>query len=210
MTIEEFPDVETADEDGLVAIGGDLAPQSIVLAYKSGIFPWPINRRLLAWFAPPQRGVLFLDEFHIPRRLREQLKKHPFTSAVDRDFAGVITRCAEVKNRGDQDGTWVTPAMIDAYSRLFDMGIAHSFESYHESELVGGIYGVEIGGFFAAESSFYRETNASKVAMITLIEYLRAKGIQWLDCQVITPFSASFGARPVERKEFMKMLKQAL
>ena len=210
MAIVEFPDVETADEDGLVAVGGDLEPESIVLAYKSGIFPWPIHERLLAWFAPPQRGVLFLDEFHISRRLREQLKKHPFTTAIDQDFVGVITRCAEVKNRGDQDGTWITSTIIEAYRRLFEMGIAHSFESYRDGQLVGGMYGVQIGGFFAAESSFYRETNASKVAMITLVEYLRSQGINWLDCQVITPFSASFGARAVERKEFMKMLKRAL
>jgi len=210
MAIVEFPDVETADEDGLVAVGGDLEPESIVLAYKSGIFPWPIHERLLAWFAPPQRGVLFLDEFHISRRLREQLRNHPFTTAIDRDFVGVITRCAEVKNRGDQDGTWITSSIIESYTRLFEMGIAHSFESYHDGHLVGGMYGVQIGGFFAAESSFYRETNASKVAMITLVEYLRSQGINWLDCQVITPFSASFGARAVERKEFMKMLKRAL
>jgi leucyl/phenylalanyl-tRNA--protein transferase len=210
MVVVKFPDVETADEDGLVAVGGDVEPESIILAYKSGIFPWPINESLLAWFAPPQRGVLFLDEFHISRRLREQLKKHPFTPAVDRDFVGVITRCAEVKNRGDQDGTWITPAMIEAYSELFEMGVAHSFETYRDDELVGGMYGVEIGGFFVAESSFYRETNASKVAMITLTDYLRAKGITWFDCQVITPFSASFGARPVARQEFMKMLRLAL
>lgn len=210
MAIVEFPNVETADEDGLVAVGGDLEPESIVLAYRSGIFPWPIHERLLAWFAPPQRGILFLEEFHISRRLKEQLKKHPFTSARDRDFVGVITRCAEVKNRGDQDGTWITSAMIEAYSRLFEMGIAHSFESYRDGQLVGGMYGIQIGGFFAAESSFYREANASKVAMTTLVEYLRSQGITWLDCQVITSFSASFGARPVERKEFMKMLKRAL
>ena len=210
MAIVEFPDVETADEDGLVAVGGDLEPESIVLAYKSGIFPWPIHERLLAWFAPPQRGVLFLDEFHISRRLREQLNKHPFTTAIDQDFVGVITRCAEVKNRGDQDGTWITSTIIEAYRRLFEMGIAHSFESYRDGQLVGGMYGVQIGGFFAAESSFYRETNASTVAMSTLVEYLRSQGINWLDCQVITPFSASFGARAVERKEFMKMLKRAL
>lgn len=210
MAILTFPNVETADEDGLVAVGGDLEPASIILAYKSGIFPWPIHERLLAWFAPPERGVLFLDEFHISRRLKEQLKKHPFTSAVDRDFVRVITRCAEVKNRGDQDGTWITPAMIEAYSELFEMGVAHSFETYLDDELVGGMYGVEIGGFFAAESSFYRETNASKVAMLTLVDYLHAKGITWFDCQVITPFSASFGARPVPRKEFMKMLTRVL
>ncbi len=210
MTIVEFPDPESADEDGLVAVGGDLAPESIVLAYKSGIFPWPIHERLLAWFAPPERGVLFLDEFHISRRLGEQLKKHSFDVAVDRDFVGVISHCAEVKNRGDQDGTWITSGMIEAYTQLFEMGIAHSFESYRDGELVGGLYGVQIGSYFAAESSFYRHTNASKIAMVTLVDYLRSKNIAWFDCQVITPFSASFGARPVPRKEFMKMLKRAV
>jgi leucyl/phenylalanyl-tRNA--protein transferase len=121
----------------------------------------------------------------------------------------VISRCAEVKNRGEQDSTWITPDIIEAYSELFTLGVAHSFETYHNDVLVGGLYGVRIGRFFAAESSFYRMNNASKVAMITLVEYLKKEGISWFDCQVLTPFSESFGAREIPRSDFMKLLGEA-
>jgi leucyl/phenylalanyl-tRNA--protein transferase len=210
MAIESFPPVETADEDGLLAIGGDLEPASVIAAYQSGIFPWPLNARTLAWFSPPERGVLFIDEFHISRRLREQLKKSQFQTKVDADFAGVIARCAEVKNRGKQRSTWITRPMREAYMELHRLGIAHSFESYLNGELVGGLYGVQLGHFFAAESSFYRVSNASKAAMVRLVEYLRDLGVTWLDCQVLTPFSESFGARAIPREEFMTMLAKAL
>jgi leucyl/phenylalanyl-tRNA--protein transferase len=210
MAIESFPPVETADEDGLLAVGGDLEPASLILAYQSGIFPWPLNARTLAWFAPPERGVLFLDEFHVSRRLRDELKKQRFTTRVDADFAGVIARCAEVKNRGKQRSTWITRQVREAYTDLHQRGIAHSFESYLDGDLVGGLYGIQLGHFFAAESSFYRASNASKVAMIRLVEYLREHGISWFDCQVLTPFSESFGARSIPRSEFMGMLSKAL
>ena len=209
MTITAFPPVETADDDGLLAIGGDLEVESLLLAYRSGIFPWPINEGILAWFAPPERAVIFLDEFHIPRRLQRELTRTQFSSRIDTNFTEVISRCAEVKNRGEQDSTWITPDIIEAYSELFTLGVAHSFETYHNDVLVGGLYGVRIGRFFAAESSFYRMTNASKVAMITLVEYLKKEGISWFDCQVLTPFSESFGAREIPRSDFMKLLGEA-
>jgi leucyl/phenylalanyl-tRNA--protein transferase len=209
MTITAFPPVETADDDGLLAIGGDLEVESLLLAYRNGIFPWPINEGILAWFAPPERAVIFLDEFHIPRRLQRDLTRMQFSSRIDTNFTEVMSRCAEVKNRGDQDSTWITPDIIEAYSELFALGVAHSFETYHNDVLVGGLYGVRIGGFFAAESSFYRIPNASKVAMITLVEYLKKEGISWFDCQVLTPFSESFGAREIPRSDFMKLLGEA-
>jgi leucyl/phenylalanyl-tRNA--protein transferase len=210
MTIEAFPPVETADEDGLLAIGGDLEPASVLLAYRSGIFPWPISARTLAWFAPPERGVLFLDEFHISRRLRDELKKGRFTTKVNADFVGVINRCAEVKNRGTQRSTWITRPMREAYTELNRLGFAHSFESYANDVLVGGLYGIQIGRFFAAESSFFRVSNASKIAMIRLAEHLKEQGIGWFDCQVLTPFSESFGARSIPRQEFMQLLDSAI
>jgi leucyl/phenylalanyl-tRNA--protein transferase len=210
MPIKAFPPVETADEDGLLAIGGDLEPESIVLAYGSGVFPWPINDGLLAWFAPPTRAVLFLDEFHISSSLKRVLNKQRFTIKHNTAFEEVISRCAEVKNRGDQDGTWITAGMQKAYQKLHQLGIAHSFEAYHDSVLVGGVYGIRLGAFFAAESSFYREDNASKVVMVALAEYLRKEGISWFDCQVLTPFSESFGAREIPRTEFMKLLGESL
>lgn len=210
MAIEAFPPVDTADDDGLLAVGGDLEPASLLLAYRSGIFPWPLNARTLAWFAPPERGILFLNEFHISRRLRDEVRRGRFTTKMDEDFVGVITRCAEVKNRGTQRSTWITKPMREAYTELNRLGFAHSFETYQDGVLVGGLYGVQIGKFFAAESSFFRVSNASKLAMIRLTEYLREQGIGWFDCQVLTPFSESFGARAIPRGEFMELLHTAI
>ena len=210
MVIRRFPPVESADEHGLLAIGGDLEAESILLAYRSGIFPWPVDSSTLAWFAPPERAIIFLDEFHLPRRLKRSLKSHSYTQRMDHDFNGVIKRCAEVVNRGEQDGTWITEDIIEAYAHLFQLGYCHSFESYLDNELVGGIYGIQIGRFFAAESSFFRAPDASKVAMLALVAYLRSRGTSWFDRQVLTPFSASFGAREIEREEYMELLKSAL
>lgn len=210
MVITRFPPVESADEHGLLAIGGDLQPESVILAYQSGIFPWPLDEDSLAWFAPPERAVLFLDEFHVSRRLRRSLKSARFSTKRDHDFRAVILRCAEMKNRGEQDGTWITRDIIDAYTKLHTMGITHSFESYLDGELVGGLYGIQIGRFFAAESSFFRVPDASKVAMCSMVEYLRSQNILWFDCQVLTPFSEGFGAREVPRSDYMELLASVL
>jgi len=176
------------------------------LAYSHGIFPWPLDEKLLAWFAPPQRAVLFVDEFHVGRSLTKALRRAGFRSSIDTAFSEVIGRCAEVKNRGDQGATWITEELREAYIQLHSLGFAHSFETYLGDTLVGGIYGIQLGGFFAAESSFYRRDNASKAAMLTMVEYLRKQGIAWFDCQVLTPFSASFGAREIPRSDFMRPL----
>jgi leucyl/phenylalanyl-tRNA--protein transferase len=210
MAITRFPPVQKADPDGLLAIGGDLEPSSLLLAYRNGIFPWPVDGETLAWFAPPQRAVIFLDEFHISRRLERTLSKAPFENRIDANFLGVITQCAELANRGDQDGTWITDEVIDAYHELFQLGYCHSFESYREGELVGGLYGIQIGKFFAAESSFFRAPDASKSAMCFMADHLRRSGVTWFDCQVPTPFSLSFGAREIERESYMKILKEAV
>ncbi len=210
MIIERFPDVAEADEHGLLAFGGDLDIESLILAYTSGIFPWPYDETTLAWFAPPKRAVIFLDDFHIATRLTRKLKQRPFELAMDTNFQEVVTRCAELKNRGTQSGTWITQGMIEAYHQLFDAGFCHSFEAYQDGALVGGLYGVQLGAYFAAESSFFRVTNASKAAMCHVAQYLRQSGITWFDCQVLTPFSESFGAREIPRAEFMTLLAEAL
>jgi len=210
MVIKRFPPVESADEHGLLAIGGDLAPESVLLAYANGIFPWPIDEETLAWFSPPERAVIFVDEFRPPKRLKRSLKKASFTRKRDTSFTRVMEECAQVINRGDQDGTWITTDMIAAYTALFELGHCHSFETYLEGALVGGLYGIQIGGFFAAESSFFRVSDASKVAMCELVEYLRELQIPWFDCQVLTPFSESFGAREIPRSDYMELLAQAL
>lgn len=210
MVIKRFPPVESADEHGLLAIGGDLAPESVLLAYTNGIFPWPVDGETLAWFSPPERAVIFLDEFRPPKRLKRSLKKATFTSMRDSQFTRVMEECAQVVNRGDQDGTWITGEMISAYTSLFELGHCHSFETYLNGDLVGGIYGIQIGKFFAAESSFFRVSDASKFAMCSMVEYLRGLKISWFDCQVLTPFSESFGAREIPRSEYMKLLAETV
>ncbi len=210
MAIIAFPPLETADDDGLLAVGGDLEPESLLLAYRSGIFPWPINEELLTWFAPPVRAVVFLKDLHTSRSLQRELKRNRFEIRVNTAFNQVIARCAEVKNRGDQGSTWITPEILEAYIRLHELGIAHSFEAFSGADLVGGVYGIKISRFFAAESSFYRTTNASKVAMIKMIDWLKLQGITWFDCQAITPFSQSFGAVEITRADYMQLLALAL
>ena len=206
MTIIAFPPVETADESGLLGLGGDLELESLLLAYRSGIFPWPLHDGLLAWFTPPMRAVIFLNEFHVSRSVTRRIRHAGFSTKMNTSFREVISCCAEVINRGDQDSTWSTPELCDAYIMLHSSGYAHSFETFFDDVLVGGIYGVQIGHFFAAESSFYRRDNASKVAMLAMADYLRDQGIAWFDCQVLTPFSESFGAREIPRGEFMRLL----
>ncbi len=210
MAILSFPPVELADEDGLLAVGGDLQAESLLCAYRSGVFPWPLDERSLLWFAPPRRAVIFLDEFHVSRRLARAIRRGKFTTARNTAFREVMTRCAEVKNRGGQHGTWITSEMIEAYCGLHARGFCHSFEAYLGGQLAGGLYGVQVGRFFAAESSFYRASDASKVAMCALVDHLAAEGIRWFDCQVLTPFSESFGAREIPRDEFMGLLASAL
>lgn len=210
MDILAFPPVDEANEDGLLAIGGDLSSEALISAYHQGIFPWPINHGMLAWFAPPRRAVLFLDNFHISKRLQRQIKQSRFSTAHNRDFPRVIERCSELDNRGEQNGTWITHEIREAYCELHSLGIAHSFETYDGDELVGGLYGVRFGDFFAAESSFYRKTNASKFSMLALSHYLSSEGITWFDCQMLTPFSESFGAVEIPRSDFMALLGKAL
>ncbi|MBN8550479.1 MAG: leucyl/phenylalanyl-tRNA--protein transferase [Deltaproteobacteria bacterium] len=210
MTIVAFPPVEQADDQGLLAIGGDLEIESLLLAYRSGIFPWPLDEETLAWFSPCPRTILYLDRVHIAQSLRKILKRNPYTFAFDRNFPTVIRRCAEIKNRGKQRGTWITRDIIDAYEEFHRVGYCHSIECYEEQELIGGLYGVSINGMFAGESMFYRKPNASKLAFVFLCEFLREQGVKWLDCQVMTPFLASFGAVEVPREEFIGMLKHSL
>jgi leucyl/phenylalanyl-tRNA--protein transferase len=201
-----FPPIELADTDGLLALGGSCDPEMLLIAYRRGIFPWPLNESTIAWFAPPVRGVIFLDSVKISKSLRKELKLKRYSTAINRDFGRVITSCADLENRGDQNGTWIIPQIISGYTQLHKLGYAHSFETYFDGRLVGGLYGVQIGSYFSGESSFYRMPNASKVAMVTLLDYLQSSGITWLDCQTITPFSSSFGAVEVTRDDYMQLL----
>ncbi len=204
----QFPPVERANEDGLLAIGGNLEIETLRTAYHDGIFPWPIEDFPLLWFAPPQRAILHFDEFHVPRSVRKTLRRAGFELRIDSSFERVIRACAT--QREDQEGTWITDEMIEAYTRLHQAGDAHCVEAYLDGELVGGLYGVAMGAYFCGESMFYRVSGASKAALVYLVEHLRSRGATWLDAQMMTPLFESFGAREVPRAAFMAMLKQAL
>jgi leucyl/phenylalanyl-tRNA--protein transferase len=196
-----FPDPRRADAAGLVASGGDLAPSTLVAAYRRGIFPWPAEGIDLLWWSPDPRAVLPLDGLHVSRRLRQTLRQHRFRVTIDADFGAVVAACAD---RGD-DETWITPALRAAYDRLHALGWAHSVEVWTlDGVLAGGLYGVTVGGLFAAESMFHRETDASKIALVALVQQCRATGIQLLDVQMPSPHLASMGAVTMPRAEYLR------
>lgn len=202
-----FPPPETAGPDGFLGIGGKLSTEWILDAYRHGIFPWPLNDGTLAWFSPDPRAVLELDAFHLSRRMRETLRSGRFTTTVDRDFAGVMDGCASAQDR--RGHTWITSQMRTAYLELHARGTAHSVEAWCGGELAGGVYGVQIGAAFAAESMFYRVRDASKVALAGLVERLRSGGFQLLDIQQATPHTLSLGATTIDRELFLQRLHAA-
>lgn len=202
-----FPAPESAGPDGFLGVGGKLTTEWLLDAYRHGIFPWPLNDGTLAWFSPDPRAVMEFADFHISRRLRDTLRSGKFTTTLDRDFAAVMDGCGTAQDRGGH--TWITPAMRAAYVRLHEAGHAHSIEVWHNGELAGGTYGVAIGAVFAAESMFYRVRDASKVALASLIERLRAGGFTLLDIQQETPHTASLGARSIARTEYLRRLVAA-
>lgn len=208
----KFPDPETADRFGLVAIGGDLDPETLLLAYSSGIFPWPVDEdEELTWFSPAERAVLFLDRVKIPRSLAKERRRGLFCFGINSNFEAVIDGCRE-SFRPYQFGTWITSEMREAYLRFNQLGFAHSIECYlrdePEAEPVGGLYGVAIGAMFAGESMFFKAPNASKLSLWFLIERLRAAGVPWIDCQQMTPLLASFGAVTIKRREFVSLVRE--
>lgn len=209
MAISAFPPVEDADEDGLLAIGGDLEVESLLLAYKSGIFPWPFNPKLLAWFSPPIRAVLNFNALKINRSLKRSIKENNFAVRINTAFEEVIHHCRSVK-RAKQRGTWITKDIEEAYIELHKKGFAHSFECFSEGKLVGGIYGVSIGQFFAGESMFHLSPDASKIALHGLAQHLKQQGGTWMDCQVMNPFLLTLGAQEIPRNRFMRELSAAL
>lgn len=201
-----FPDANSADENGLVAVGGDLSPARLVLAYRRGIFPWSVKP--ITWWSPSPRGVMPLETFHIPARLGKFLRRCPFDISLNRAFREVITACAAPGSK--RQGVWITPEFIEAYTRLHELGHAHSVECWRGGELVGGIYGVAAGGLFAGESMFHRADNASKVALVKLVEHLRARGFALFDIQMVTPATRPFGAKEIPRAEYLHRLAGAV
>jgi leucyl/phenylalanyl-tRNA--protein transferase len=204
-----FPQPELAEEDGLLAVGGDLSEERILLAYSMGIFPWYSQGSPILWWSPDPRLVLLPEELRISRSLRQTIGKGIFRVTVDTDFDQVIRTCATVHEREDRS-TWITRRMIDAYSRLHRSGYAHSVESWQDGELAGGLYGVSMGKVFFGESMFSKRSDASKVAFALLVHQLREWDYRLIDCQVTTQHLIRFGAREVPRLAFLKMLKEAL
>src|SRR5215510_11574170 len=211
MPIVRFPDPDHAGPDGIIGVGGDLHPDSLKLAYSQGIFPWPHQGYPLLWFCPDPRAILEFDRLHVSksrRYARRRALRKDWSFTVDRAFASVIQLCAQVPRYGQQ-GTWITPEMQAAYLEFHRLGHAHSVEVWQAGVLVGGIYGVDAGGAFAAESMFHLESNASKFALLHLIEHLAERGLDWIDIQVLTPHLESLGAREIRRDHFLQRLEFA-
>ncbi|MBT7608405.1 MAG: leucyl/phenylalanyl-tRNA--protein transferase [Bacteriovoracaceae bacterium] len=209
MAIFEFPPIETADEHGLIALGGDLELQSLLLAYSQGIFPWPISEEYpLAWFSPNPRGILFIKNLKFPQSFKKIIKKKPFKITFNKDFEAVINGCAELTNRKDFMGTWITDDIIEAYISFHKNGFAYSVEAWNENnDLVGGLYGVNLGSFVSGESMFYRESNASKYILYSLMEHLKENNIEWLDTQMVTGIVEVFGGTEIPRSKYIELLE---
>jgi len=204
-----FPPAELAEKDGLLAIGGDLSPERLLLAYSNGIFPWYSQGDPVLWWSPSPRLIIFPDEFKIPRRLARLVRQKKFTATADKDFRQVIEACATIGDR-QQKGTWITDDMIEAYCLLHEMGFAHSVECWLNEELAGGIYGISLGGIFFGESMFSRLPNSSKIALVALVEKLLTWDFDLIDCQMKTGHLLQFGAREIPGQEFQKLLAKSL
>jgi leucyl/phenylalanyl-tRNA--protein transferase len=206
-----FPPLEVASPDGVLFVGGSLAPDWMLEAYRRGIFPMPIRverRRLIAWLAPDPRGILEFDNFHVSRRLARRLKRGEFQFTINRAFTAVVEGCAAP--RGVDDDCWLTLSMQNAYQTMHELGHAHSVEVWQNGRLVGGLFGVAIGGLFAAESMFHRATDASKAALAFLVEHLQNRGYSLLDVQWTNSHTRSLGATDIARTEYVARLDSAI
>lgn len=205
-----FPPPEKADRSGLLAVGGDLSPERLVLAYSMGIFPWYDEDMPILWHAPDPRCVLVPSAIHVPRSLAKHMRKRPYVIRTDTAFAQVIDAC-QGRERPGQDGTWITPEMRDAYVHLHELGFAHSAEAFdHDGKLVGGLYGVSLGAVFYGESMFALAPDASKIAFVTLVRQLERWGFSLIDCQQKTEHLSRFGAVMWRRSRFQAALASAV
>ncbi len=203
-----FPPVTRAltEPDGLLAVGGNLSPRRLIAAYEHGAFPWYAEGQPVLWWSPDPRAVLFPADLRISKSLRKRIRNAGIKTRVDTAFASVIEECSAPRASGD--GTWLTPEMIAAYTQLHELGFAHSVESWLDGELVGGLYGVSLGRVFFGESMFSREPDASKIALVELIDQARARGIVLIDCQIESPHLQSLGSKSIPRTEFTALLSQ--
>ena len=197
----------STSSDDIVALGGNLEPATLREAYRNGVFPWPAEDLPLLWFCPRERAILEYDHLHVGRSLARARRQSPFRFTIDAAFEDVILHCASEPRPG-QDGTWITDDMIEAYARLHHLGVAHSVETWLDGHLVGGLYGVDTDGAFSAESMYYHEPWASKLALLHLLDHFAARGLRWIDIQVMTPHMERLGARNVARREFLALLRR--
>ena len=201
-----FPPVESASPEGILAFGGDLRPERLILAYRSGIFPWYNEGEPIIWYSPAERMVLFPDELHISHSMRKVMRNNEFDLTWNTAFKQVIDQCQK-SPRNDQLGTWITEDMKNAYIKLHELGFAKSVEVWQGKELVGGLYGIDLGHIFCGESMFSKVSNTSKLAFIHLVKELQKKKYKLIDCQVYNEHLESLGAREISRKKFMEILK---
>ena len=200
-----FPPVYEASSEGILAVGGDLSPERLLLAYKSGIFPWFNSGEPILWWAPKTRMVLYFDDLVVSKSMRNILNRNKFTVTFNQNFSEVISNCSTIKREGQQ-GTWISQEMREAYCKLNELGIAKSVEVWQNNELVGGLYGIDLGSVFCGESMFSKVSNASKVAFISLANQLKKENYKLLDCQVYNEHLDSLGCREIDRDDFMKLL----
>ncbi|MBW7868653.1 MAG: leucyl/phenylalanyl-tRNA--protein transferase [Brumimicrobium sp.] len=203
-----FPPAETADKDGLLAVGGDLSPQCLLAAYRAGVFPWFNEGEPYLWWTPNPRMVLFPEKLHISKSMHQLLNQQKFKVTVNQNFVEVILNCARMTRKGQQ-GTWITNEMKEAYIHLHELGYAYSVEVWQDAELVGGLYGIYLKEkhVFCGESMFARVSNASKYGFITFVQKLQREGVKLIDCQIYTPHLASLGAEEIPREKFLAFLK---
>lgn len=202
-----FPPVHLADEDGLLAFGGDLSIERLLLAYRSGIFPWYNEDEPIIWWCPDPRFVLFPDDLKVSKSMQTVLRNGKFRFTINRAFAQVIQNCKTIPREG-QDGTWITPAVQKAYTELHTLGFAHSAEAWMDGELVGGLYGIRMGNVFFGESMFSKQSNASKFAFIKYVQQLQKESVALIDCQVHTDHLESLGAGMIDRRLFIEILNK--
>jgi len=204
-----FPPPYLAGSDGLLAIGGDLSKERLLLAYRMGIFPWFSDDEPIMWWSPDPRLVIYPQDLRVPKSLKKVINKNIFKVTMDSSFEQIINLCAQMRLQKNE-GTWLGKDMIEAYCNLHEAGYAHSVEAWHEGELAGGLYGVSIGKCFFGESMFTRISNASKAAFVALVEYLKTLSFNMIDCQLTTEHLKSFGAREIPRSVFLKQLNESL
>ena len=201
-----FPNARHANAEGLVAVGGDLSVPRLLLAYRSGIFPWTVSP--LTWWSPDPRAIFELDQFHCPRSLAKEIRRGNFEVTIDKEFRQVMEGCAA--SAPGRRSTWISSEFINAFGNLHELGHAHSLECRRAGQLVGGIYGVALGGFFAGESMFHRVSNASKIALFHLVQHLRQRGFTLFDIQMLTPITIQFGAMNISREKYLERLAQSV